>query len=142
MARTKLLCDADAMHERSREPPHVILAKALETDAANHRAGRLSEIGRRFDEAESELFPIEEGWSFETSVAYSFWDGWIDARNHDWHYHPGIAEADWPYLADEIAVALRRGEPITNPVLIARFSPRPPRSTWQRLRDWIRRAER
>ena len=32
-------------------------------------------------------------------IVLSFWDGWIDANNHEWQYYEPIQENDWPRLA-------------------------------------------
>jgi hypothetical protein len=29
----------------------------------------------------------------------NFWDGWQDARNHDWRFYKGIDASDWSILA-------------------------------------------
>ena len=58
-------------------------------------------------------------------VALSFWDGWIDASNHEWMYYSPIAESDWPTLAQEIAAALRLNREIENPVIVEKFDFRP-----------------
>lgn len=54
-------------------------------------------------------------------IALQFWDGWIDASNHDWQYYEPIMAADWPMMAREIAMALRADREITNPVVLDRF---------------------
>jgi hypothetical protein len=54
-------------------------------------------------------------------IALSFWDGWIDARNHEWQYYPGIEESDWPKLAKEIVKALAKDQEITQPTVLAHF---------------------
>ena len=58
-------------------------------------------------------------------IALSFWDGWIDASNHQWRHYEPIAEADWPRLALEIASALRAGREIENPIILSKFDHRP-----------------
>jgi hypothetical protein len=54
-------------------------------------------------------------------VALSFWDGWIDASNHDWQYYDPICASDWPVLAREIAFDLRNDREISNPEVVKRF---------------------
>ena len=58
-------------------------------------------------------------------VALSFWDGWIDASNHDWRYYEPIAADDWPRLAREIAAALREDRELVNPTVLDRFGLKP-----------------
>jgi hypothetical protein len=70
-------------------------------------------------------------------VALEFWDGWIDARNHDWLYYPGIAVSDWPRLAHGIVEDLRQDRDISDEALLERFDfrRRPARSfLWARLK--------
>ena len=50
-------------------------------------------------------------------IALSFWDGWIDASNHQWRYYEPITEREWPLLAIEIAAALRADREIDNAVI-------------------------
>lgn len=57
-------------------------------------------------------------------IALSFWDGWIDASNHEWRYYDPIGQNDWPELAREIAGDLRCDREITNPEVLKRFGPR------------------
>ena len=54
-------------------------------------------------------------------VALSFWDGWIDASNHEWKYYEPIQKDDWPRLVDEIARSLREDREVTNSVILKRF---------------------
>jgi len=67
----------------------------------------------------------ESHWN-KIFVALQFWDGWIDASNHEWRYYEPIMAADWPKLAREIAGALRADCEITNPVVLDRFGIRGP----------------
>lgn len=56
----------------------------------------------------------------------SFWDGWIDARNHDWLYYEGIDKEDWPRHARAVAACLRSGRTPEDSTLRKHFD-RPPR---------------
>src|SRR5262245_35013218 len=58
-------------------------------------------------------------------VALHFWDGWIDASQHEWKYYEPIQESDWPDTACRIAVDLRQDRDISNPWVVERFGPRP-----------------
>jgi hypothetical protein len=96
------------------------LATHLREDAAAHEAERFDAIGRRFDAVERR-FP--RGTAPELGrlhVALSFWDGWIDARNHGWPTGP-IAPGDWPDLARGVASDLEAGRDVTAPIVRARF---------------------
>ena len=69
-------------------------------------------------------------------TALEFWDGWKDARNHNWAYYPGVQRDDWPLLARQICLALREswdvGRMRDNPVFDRPFEPTKD-SWWKRL---------
>jgi hypothetical protein len=70
------------------------LVENLTRDAVAHEAGHYRDIGHAFDELDANL-PREGGREFDQIfIALAFWDGWIDARNHDWQYYDGIGESD------------------------------------------------
>ena len=97
------------------------LVQQLLGDAAAHDAGRYDELGRRFDTLERE-FP--QGGASELTrlrVALTFWDSWIDARNHGWPSSGSIAKAEWPTLARGIAADLIGDREITDARVRARF---------------------
>lgn len=78
------------------DDPEDILASALLADADAHEGNRFEDIGERYDDVLAGLLPLKDRWTLHVSVALEFWDGWVDARNHDWQYYPGIARDDWP----------------------------------------------
>ncbi len=83
------------------------LASYLETAAEAQEAANLPAIETDYD-ALDEVLPRGEGPEYDKlHIALNFWDGWIDARNHDWQYYEGIGEHDWPQLARLIASDLR-----------------------------------
>ena len=83
------------------------LASHLEMAAEAQEAGNLPAIETGFDVLD-EVLPRGEGPEYDKlHIAFHFWDGWIDARNHDWQYYKGIGEQDWPQLARLIASDLR-----------------------------------
>ena len=93
----------------------------LNRDALAHGAGRYSEIGKGFDDLDGDL-PRNQGPEFEKLfVALNFWDGWIDARNHEWRHYKGIEESDWPRLAMEITKSLSEDSEITDPLVLLHF---------------------
>ena len=98
-----------------------ILGAALIADAVAHDAGRHDEVGERYDDVYSDLLPIQDLNDRRFAIAFNFWDGWCDARNHDWNFYPGIGRDDWPKLAREIASALDHGSPPSNPLILQRF---------------------
>lgn len=89
--------------------------------AAAHEAGRYNDIGLGFDAFDSGL-PRDGGAEFKRLlIAVTFWDGWVDARNHGWLHYEGINEPDWPVLARSIAASLVDDQEITEPLLLRYF---------------------
>lgn len=114
------------------------LAGALLADADAHARNRFDDIGERYDDVLTELLPFKDRWTPRVSLAFRFWDGWVDARNHDWQYYRGIARDDWPRLARVIARSLQEGVELTDPELMAHFGPRAHRSWLTRFSEWRR----
>ena len=114
-----------------------VLADALERDAAAHDAGDYDRIAKAYDDVLTELLPIQDVDAAPFGLAFDFWDGWSDSRNHQWLYYQGIARSDWPRLARHVAAAIRNATAITDPLVLEHFG-RPRRSLWQWLRDLVR----
>lgn len=114
---------AKLMHEHlvgKVEARDAIIAALLQ-DAAMHEAGSYGVIGRDYGKLES-LLPCGPDPDLRAiGIAMTFWDSWIDARNHQWRYHRPIAETDWPQLARSIATDLSEGWNVRNPVVLANF---------------------
>lgn len=108
-----------------------VVAEALLADADAHDAGRCDEIGEKFDEVLADALPLPDAKAHHVSVAFNFWDGWIDARNHDWLYYEGIDRDDWPRHARAVASALRVGSSHDDLAVLKHFDrpPRPPLRT-------------
>jgi hypothetical protein len=117
--------------------PRTILAAALRRDASFHESGQFDAIGEGYDDAEGELLPLEERRERDVGIAISFWDGWIDSRNHDWQYYEGITQKDWPILAHMIASALEARDPISDSRVLEHFAPENQQSFWSRLKGWM-----
>lgn len=115
-----------------------ILAAALIEDARAHDARSYDHIAIRYDDVYAQLLPIQDLGARRFAIAFHFWDGWCDARNHDWRYYPGINEADWPSLARHIAENLKRGEDATDPLVLEHFAPEKLRSRRVGLMGWFR----
>jgi hypothetical protein len=92
----------------------------LREDAAAHEAERFDAIGRRFDAVERHLPRGTDREVGRLHVAITFWDGWIDARNHGWPAGP-IARAVWPHLARSVASDLEADRDAAAPLVRARF---------------------
>jgi hypothetical protein len=63
----------------------ALIAGLLDAAAA-HEAGYYNKIGAQFEAFERLLAEADGYASNQASLAYNFWDGWIDARNHDWRF--------------------------------------------------------
>lgn len=120
----------------SSDGPEDILATALLADADAHERERFHEIGERYDDVFAAPLPLKDHWMPTTAVAFEFWDGWVDARNHGWHYYPGISRDDWPRLARDVARSLRDRVPPTDPTLTAHFGPAAHPAWRTRFREW------
>jgi len=97
------------------------LVDQLLRDAMAHDYGRYHEVGRRFDDVERVL---PHGGAPELGrlrVALTFWDGWIDARNHGFQPGSGIAKTEWPLLARIVAADLEGDRDVTDIRVVARF---------------------
>ncbi len=111
-------------------------ASDLDRAAQAQEAGNLPDIETGYDELDR-MLPRDEGAEYDKlHIALNFWDGWIDARNHDWQYYEGIAEEDWPRLARILAADLRANREPREERILRRFdlrdsAARP--SLWDRL---------
>jgi hypothetical protein len=98
-----------------------LMIESLYRDVAAHEAGNYEKIGLGYDELDGGL-PRGSGAEFDKLfIALIFWDSWIDARNHEWRYYPGVGQSDWPNLAKEIVKALGQDQEITEPTVLAHF---------------------
>jgi hypothetical protein len=98
-----------------------LFVDCLTRDATAHETGRFADVGDGFDNLDGQL-PRNHNAEFDKLfIALNFWDGWIDARNHDWRYYKGIGQADWPRLARSIASNLSQDREITDPLVLAHF---------------------
>ena len=96
------------------------LVTELRRDAVAHRAGAYDEVGRRFDAVERHLPQGTDPELGRLHIALTFWDGWVDARNHGWPRGP-VAQDDWPTLAERIADDLAADRDIGDATVLARF---------------------
>jgi hypothetical protein len=98
------------------------LARTLVRSADAQDRGDVANIDDGFDEFERRV--SEADVPVDVTTAFEFWAGWIDARNHDWHYYEPIGKDDWPSLARRLAPYLQRGEPIPRDRFLDQFIPR------------------
>lgn len=120
-------------------------AACLDAAVRAQESGDLAAVEAGFEQLDSEL-PRGAGPEFDKlHVALEFWDGWIDARNHDWLYYPGLVAGDWPRLARAIVRDLQQNRDITDERVLERFDfrRRPTRaSLWSRLKGLFDIADR
>lgn len=116
-------------------------ARALLADHLERYASAVGSPEDGYDEVDSVL-PRGGGpeWT-KVFTALSFWDGWIDAWNHEWRYYEPIREEDWPVLAREIARSLREDREIRDPEVLRRFAPRPRAPLSTRIRAFFSGAK-
>jgi hypothetical protein len=105
------------------EQARVRVAEALERAAAAHEAGRCAELQRLFEIIDIPDVRVPGADGQRIGVALNFFDGWVDALNHDWLYYEGIEREDWPRLARALALCLREDRELDAPQL-ARFDRR------------------
>ena len=99
----------------------ILVADALEAGANAHERSDFAELDRLFD---SVNIPETRGDAPEfdkIGVALNFFDGWVDASNHNWLYYEEFSEDDWPRYARIAATALRTNREIPTPAVIHRF---------------------
>lgn len=113
-------------------------AACLDAAARAQESGDLAAVENGFDQLDSEL-PRNAGPEFDKlHIVIHFWDGWIDARNHDWLYYDGLTAEDWPILARGIVQDLQQNREITDERVLEHFdfSRQPVRtSLWSRLKN-------
>ncbi len=112
----------DELKNREYEKWRDQLAKALEAAASAHDAGDLQAIEGNYDEMDGNLPRNSEARYTKLHIALNFWDGWIDGRNHGWHYYEGIGRKDWSDLARQVAKALREDQEITEERVLRYFN--------------------
>jgi len=121
----------------SYESAKECLTAGLQRDATAHTEGRYADIGKDFENFDGGL-PRGAGPEFDKlHVALNFWDGWIDARNHNWLYYEPIVQENWPVLARHIVEDIVADRDITDPTVIQRFDfPKRPcsRSLFDRIK--------
>ena len=115
------------------------LIESLTRDVTAHEAGRYRDVGRDFDVLDANL-PRNDMPEFDKIfIAFDFWDGWIDARNHDWQYYAGMSQHDWPGLARNIVQAIADDREITEPMVLEHFSLRERQSLRERFNSLLDR---
>ena len=96
----------------------VELVAALRRDRDAQLGGDIGAIGRDYDSFDGRIPRDGTAESTRLLQALSFWDYWIDARNHAWTPFYDIDEESWPALAGHVADALASGESIRAPQVL------------------------
>ncbi len=108
------------------EAARQALAVYLVTDAAAQESERYDAVGRRFDGFEHAFPEGDDATLIDLRMALTFWDAWIDARNHGWQPTAGIQQGEWPGLARGIAADLTAHREIGNAHVRELFDARSP----------------
>lgn len=108
------------------EAARQALAGHLVTDATAHDAERFDAIGRRFDSFEHAFPEGDDASLIDLRMALTFWDAWIDARNHGWQPTAGIQQGEWAALARGIAADLTAKREIADARVRELFDARSP----------------
>jgi len=113
---------------------------ALEAAARAHASGDLPAIETGYAELDAALPRGANPVFDKLHVALEFWDGWIDARNHDWLYYEGIGAEEWPLLSSAVVDDLRHDRDIRDERVLERFDVRRRAtrgSLWTRLKGFF-----
>jgi hypothetical protein len=105
----------------------------LSQAADSHCSGKFSVIGEAFDKFDQRLPRTHDPRFKKLLIALNFWDGWCDARNHEWQYYSGIQKDDWPQLARLVVADLESDREITNEVLLHHFGIQPKQGVFRRF---------
>ena len=102
----------------------AFVAAALDSAADAHEAGRYSELAPLFQKVDVPETRGDGPQFAKIGLALNFFDGWVDASNHEWRYYEGFTRDDWPRLARIVATALRTDREIPAQQVLERFGVR------------------
>ena len=87
-----------------------------------HESGNYSRIDSGFDELDVALPRNNADERYDSLIiSLSFWDSWIDARNHDWDYYPDFPKYSWPKHARIIVEDLNSERNISDELILKNF---------------------
>lgn len=114
------------------------LIEGLSRDVALHEIGDFMALGKGFEDLAA-VIPRDQPPTFnKLLVALSFWDAWINFRNHQW---PDVdrfpSKDEWPVLARELIGALQNNQEIMVGA-IAQFGLQPWREAAAAIRELLR----
>ena len=107
----------------------------LERDIEAHESGRIWDIGASEVDMPEWYLIEDEDARRPLSLAFDFWDSWIDDRNHGWCIYEPMTREQWPLIARHIVRGLREGWSWQQLMDNAYFNPPPlppPRRSWWR----------
>lgn len=111
------------------------LIEQLRRDIEKHNRGDFRKIGENFEVFDQNL-PRNIGPEFKKIfLALNFWDSWQDARNHEWRYYKGIAQSDWPRLAQIIINDIEKEKEITSNIILKYFDFKPSVGIIERIKS-------
>jgi len=119
---------------------NAIVADALEAEAKLQESGDVKRLGDAYTPTYARVVEIDSNYGEAIGFAFTFWDEWADAANHDWQFHDPVTESDWPKFAREIAVAVRQGRVPANQFLVDQIRVKPRRTFRQWFWSWFERA--
>ena len=120
------------------EDKRQALVQALRKDADIHEKSLFKQLGSDFDQLDVEDTGIFEDARVRQAfaIAWTFWDSWIDERNHlSPGFYEGIAKDHWPVLARRVAENLENGEEVIDPLLLKHFAFHPAIPLKERIRQ-------
>lgn len=95
-----------------------LIISLLKKDAEYQTSGNIEPIGAHFDDYDG-VYPRDYR---QLNIAWSFWDSWIDEKNHGFPgFYKGISKDVWPHLALEIADTLEREDDVYNELVLTHF---------------------
>ena len=106
----------------------------LRKAADDQDAGNLAALGDGFTALEVAIAKYNGANLALLRDIYTFWDEWVDARNHDWRYYP-FQPHEWPLMARSIADDISRGASISNQKWLAHLSHLHRKPLWRKLKD-------
>lgn len=132
---------ASALYEQTKQK----LIEELLRSAEMHEAGQIWEIDGSWELLEGDVLKPDTGPDFDKLIiAFEFWSGWIDSRNHDWLYYEGIKMDDWPRLARQIVDDLNADRETVEERITRHFDYRnrvKGSGVWSRLAGLLKRKE-
>ena len=91
--------------------------RLLEAGIRAHGCRDFAPLEREFERMSSEYARSDAPLSGWISYVLYFVDNWLDASNHEWHYHPPVLESDWVPLAQALLLSSDTPQQFSPPTL-------------------------